>query len=45
MNPKKELYIVVSENSVFFYTNPPKDLLDLLRRIGLDFEEKVVFCG
>jgi hypothetical protein len=44
---KKELHIIVSKNySVFFYTSPPKDLLHLLkRRFGLDFEEKVVYCG
>jgi hypothetical protein len=42
---KKELNIVVSKNSAFFYTNPPRELLHLLRRIGLDFEEKVVYCG
>ena len=42
---KKELNIIVSENSVFFYTNPPKELIDLLKRFGLDFEERVVFCG
>jgi hypothetical protein len=42
---KKELHIIVSENSVFFYANPPKELIDLLKRFGLDFEEKVVFCG
>jgi hypothetical protein len=43
---KKELHIIVSKNSVFFYTNPPKDLLHLLkRRFGLNFEEKVLYCG
>jgi hypothetical protein len=42
---KKELNIIVSENSVFFYTAPPKELLNLLKRFGLDFDEKVVFCG
>jgi hypothetical protein len=44
MTPKKELHIIVSKNSVFFYTNPPKELLDLLKKF-LDFEERVVFCG
>jgi hypothetical protein len=46
MIPKKELNIVVSKNSAFFHTNPPRELLNLLReRFGLDFEEKVIFCG
>jgi hypothetical protein len=46
MIPKKELNIIVSENSVFFYTNPPKELLHLLkRRFGLDFKKKVIYCG
>jgi hypothetical protein len=42
---KKEIYIVVSKNSAFFYTNPPRELLELLKKFGLNFEEKVVFCG
>ena len=43
---KKELNIVVSKNSAFFYTNPPRELLELLKKkFGLNFEEKVVFCG
>jgi hypothetical protein len=45
MTSKKELHIIVSKNSIFFYTNPPKDLLHLLKRFGLNFEERVVFCG
>ena len=45
MTPKKELNIIVSKNSAFFYTNPPKELLNLLKRFGLDFEEKVIHCG
>jgi hypothetical protein len=45
MTSKKELHIVVSENSVFFYANPPSELLMLLKKFGLNFEEKVVFCG
>jgi hypothetical protein len=42
---KKELNIIVSENSVFFYTNPPRELLEMLRKLGISFEEKVVYCG
>jgi hypothetical protein len=42
---KKELYVIVSETSAFFYTTPPRELLELLKKYGLDFEEKAVFCG
>jgi hypothetical protein len=42
---KKELHIIVSKNSVFFYANPPSELLMLLKKFGLNFEEKVVYCG
>jgi hypothetical protein len=43
---KKELYVIVSETSAFFYTAPPRELLKLLKKYGLEFvEEKVVFCG
>jgi hypothetical protein len=45
MIPKKELNIIVSKNSAFFYTNPPKELLNLLRKLGLEFNEKVIYCG
>jgi hypothetical protein len=45
MIPKKELHIIVSKNSAFFYNNPPRELLEMLRRLGIDFEEKVVYCG
>jgi len=45
MTSKKELHIIVSENSAFFYTNPPKELLNLLRKLGLEFNEKVIYCG
>jgi len=45
MTSKKELHIIVSENSVFFYANPPSELLMLLKKFGLNFEEKVIYCG
>jgi hypothetical protein len=45
MTPKKELHIIVSKNSAFFYTAPPKELLKLLKKYGMAFEEKVVYCG
>jgi len=43
---KKELHIIVSKNySVFFYTSPPRELLEMLRKLGISFEEKVIYCG
>jgi len=41
----EDINIIVSSNQVFFYTIPPKKLLKLLRRYGLKFKGKVIYCG
>jgi len=40
-----ELDIMVSPESIFFFAAPPRRLLDLLRELGLEFSEEVVWCG
>jgi hypothetical protein len=40
-----EVNIIISQNKAFFYTHPPKKLLKLLRKYGLQFKEKVIYCG
>jgi hypothetical protein len=39
-----EVYVVVS-SEVLFLNEPPRRLLQLLRELGLEFEERVVPCG
>lgn len=39
-----ELNIVIWDE-VFFYQRPPRGLLKLLRRYGLDFGVRVIYCG
>jgi hypothetical protein len=39
-----EVEVVISSN-VFFFTTPPRRLLELLRELGLEFEEGVTWCG
>jgi hypothetical protein len=41
-----EVNIIISQNKAFFYTHPPRKLLELLReKYGLQFKEKVIYCG
>jgi hypothetical protein len=40
-----EVDVFISTDSVFFLSVPPRTLLDLLRELGLEFEEEVVWCG
>ena len=40
-----ELSIFVEKGKVFFLTRPPKEVLEKLRELGLDFEGKVIYCG
>ena len=40
-----EVEAVISSESFFFFTAPPRRLLELLRGLGLEFEEEVVYCG
>jgi hypothetical protein len=40
-----EVDAFISPDSVFFFSVPPRTLLDLLRELGLEFEEEVVWCG
>ena len=40
-----EVEVVISPERVFFTMIPPRKLLTLLRELGLDFEEEVVYCG
>jgi len=39
-----EVDVVISSN-IFFFKIPSRRLLKLLRELGLDFEEEVIFCG
>jgi hypothetical protein len=41
----EEVNIIISNGQVFFYTVPPKKLLKLLRRYGLRFKGRVIYCG
>jgi len=41
-----ELNIIIYGDEVFFYQRPPKGLLKMLRRYGLDFVGvRVIYCG
>jgi hypothetical protein len=44
-----EIDVLVSPNSAFFLAMPPRKLLEKIvekmRELGLEFEEKVVLCG
>jgi hypothetical protein len=40
-----EVDAVISLDSIFFFAAPPRRLLELLRGLGLDFEEEVAWCG
>jgi hypothetical protein len=40
-----EVDAFISSDSVFFLSVPPRRILDLLRELGLEFEEEVVWCG
>jgi len=40
-----ELCIFVGKDGIFFLTRPPKDILQKLRELGLDFEGRVIYCG
>jgi hypothetical protein len=41
----EDINIVISNGQVFFYTMPPKKLLRLLKKYGLKFKGKVIYCG
>jgi hypothetical protein len=41
----EDINIIVSPNQVFFYTHPPRKLLKMLRKYGLKFKGKVIYCG
>jgi len=40
-----DVNIILYNNIIFFYQKPPRKLLKLLKKYGLDFEVKVVYCG
>jgi hypothetical protein len=44
-----EIDVLVSQKSAFFLAMPPQELLEKilekLRALGLEFEEKVILCG
>ena len=40
-----ELNIIIHGDEVFFYQRPPRGLLKMLRRYGLDFGVRVIYCG
>jgi hypothetical protein len=40
-----EVEMMVSPDSIFFFAAPPRRLLELLRGLGLDFQEEAVPCG
>jgi hypothetical protein len=44
-----EIDVLVSSKSAFFLAMPPPQLLEKileeLRKLGLEFEEKVILCG
>jgi hypothetical protein len=44
-----EIDVLVSQRSAFFLAMPPQELLEKilekLRELGLEFEEKVILCG
>jgi len=40
-----EVDVVISNNEVFFFNIPPKKLIKLLKKYGLEFKEGVVYCG
>ena len=40
-----EVEALISPDLVFFFRAPPEGLVELLRELGLDFEEEVTWCG
>jgi len=44
-NKKDELDIIITQDSIFFLIIPDRELLEELKKQGLDFEGEVILCG
>ena len=40
-----ELDFIVEDGKIFFLTHPPEKLRQLLKQLGLEFEERIIYCG